>query len=113
MQNSTSLASETVQSTALALECVDDVHGGDRLALGMLGVGDGIADDVLEENLEDAASLFVDQARDTLDTATASQTTDCRLGYALDVVTEHLAMALGASFAESFSTFTTSRHSDY
>lgn len=42
----------------------------------MLGVGDGVADDVLEENLEDTASLLVDEARDTLHTTTTSETAD-------------------------------------
>jgi hypothetical protein len=42
-----SLAAESVESAPLALERVDDVHGGDGLSLGVLRVGDGIADDVL------------------------------------------------------------------
>ena len=42
----------------------------------MLGVGDGITDDVLKEDLEDTTGLLVDQARDTLDTSPASQTAD-------------------------------------
>lgn len=63
---------------------------GDGLALGVLAVGDGVTDDVLEEDLQDTASLFVDQARDTLDATTASQTADSRLGDALDVVTKDL-----------------------
>lgn len=44
------LTAKTVQSSALSLECVDDVHGGDRLALGMLGVGNRVADHVFKEN---------------------------------------------------------------
>ena len=51
---------EAVEGAALALEGVDDVERGDGLALRVLGVGDGIADDALEEGLEDAASLLVD-----------------------------------------------------
>ena len=43
--------------------------------------------------------------RDTLDTATARETTDGGLGYALDVVTENLSVALGSAFAETLSTF--------
>ena len=80
------------------------------LRLGVLGVGDGIADDVLEEDLEHAASLLVDEARDTLDTTTASQTANGRLGDALDVVAKYLAMALGAALAESLSSLASSRH---
>ena len=55
-----SLATEAVQSAALALESVDDVERGDSLALGVLGVGDSVADDALEERLKDAAGLLVD-----------------------------------------------------
>ena len=107
-----SLTAESVQGTSLAFQSVDDVHGGDGLSLGVLGVGDGITDDVLEENLEDTTGLFVDEARDTLDTTTTSQTTDSWLGDALDVITQHLAMTLGASLSQSFSSFAASRH-DY
>jgi hypothetical protein len=39
--------------------------------------------------------------RDTLDTATASQTADGGLGDALDVVAQNLAVALGAALAEA------------
>ena len=42
------LGAETVKGAALALESVDDVERGDGLALGVLGVGDGVTDDVLE-----------------------------------------------------------------
>ena len=96
----------------MTFEGVDDVHGGDGLPLCVLGVGDGITDDVLQENLEDAASLLVDQAGNALDAAATSQTTDGRLGDALDVVTENLAMTFGASLAESLSSFTTSGHDE-
>ncbi len=54
------LTTEPVEGTALSLESVDDIKGGDGLALGMLGVGDGITDDALEERLEDTTGLFVD-----------------------------------------------------
>lgn len=109
-ERASDLTAETVQSTSLAFQSIDDVHGGDGLALGVLGVGDGITDDVLQEDLQNTAGLFVDQARDTLDTTTTSQTADSWLRYALDVITENFAMTLGASFAESLTTLATSRH---
>lgn len=43
--------------------------------------------------------------RDTLDAATTRETTDRRLGYALDVVTKNLSVTLGSAFAETLSTF--------
>ena len=44
---SNSLTAESVQSTSLPFQGVDNVHGGDGLSLGVLGVGDSITDDVL------------------------------------------------------------------
>ena len=106
----TRLSSETVEGASLALEGIDDVEGGDGLTLGVLGVSHGIANDVLEKDLENRTGLLVDEARDTLNTATTGQTTNGRLGDALDVVAENLAMALGASLSETLSSFTTARH---
>ena len=102
------LATESVEGLALPLEGVDDIHGGDGLPASVLGVGDGVTDDVLKEDLEDTAGLLVDEATDALDTATASQTADGGLGDALDVVPKDLPVALGASLSESLSSFSAS-----
>ena len=93
------LTSEAVQGAALALKRVDDIHGGDGLSLGVLSVGDGVTDDVLQKHLQHTAGLLVDEAADSLDTSSASKTADGRLGDALDVVTQNLAVALGASLS--------------
>ena len=94
----------------MPLEGIDNIHGGDGLPLGVFGVGDGIPDDILKENLEDSTCLLIDEARDTLDSSTASQTPDGRLGDSLDVVSQHLTVTLGASLSESLSSFATSGH---
>jgi hypothetical protein len=60
----TRLAAETVESTALALEGVDDIQGSDGLALCVLGVGNSVTDNALEEGLEDTTGLFVDHCDD-------------------------------------------------
>ena len=104
--------SEAVQGAALPLEGIDDVHGGHRLPLGVLGVGDGIADYTLQEHLEHPAGLLVDEARDALDASSASETADGWLGDALDVVAKDLPMTLGASLSETFATFSTARHDE-
>ena len=93
------LASESVQSPALALQGVDDIKGCDGLAACVLGVGDGIPDDILQEDLQDSPCLLIDEAGDTLDASTTSQSADGGLGDALDVVPEHLPMPLGASLS--------------
>jgi hypothetical protein len=102
------LTSETVEGLALTLECVDDVHGSNGLATSVLRVGDTVADDVLEEDLEDTASLFVDETGDALDTSTTSETANRGLGDTLDVIAQDLAMTLSASLSESLASFTTS-----
>ena len=89
----------------MPLQGVDDIHGGDGLPLGVLGVGDGITDDVLKENLEDTTGLFVDESGDTFHTTSSRQTTDSGLGDSLDVITKDFPVPLGTSFAESFSSF--------
>ncbi len=77
---SASLATKAVQRAALALERVYDVERGDRLAARVLGVGDRVADHVLQEYLEHAAGLLVDEAADALDAAAARQAPDGWLG---------------------------------
>ena len=106
------LTAESVQGASLPLEGVDDVHGGDGLALGVLCVGDGVTDDVLKEDLEDTAGLLVDETGDALDTTTAGQTTDGGLGDTLDVITQDFAVTLGAALSKTLSSFATSRHDE-
>ena len=105
-----SLASESVEGSSLPLEGVDNVHGGDGLPLGVLSVGDSVPDDVLQEDLENATGLLVDEARDTLDSSTTGQSPNGGLGDALDVVPEHLPVPLGAALAQSLASFTSSSH---
>jgi len=104
------LTTETVESASLPLQGVDDVHGRDGLSLGVFGVGDGVPDDVLEEDLQDTASFLVDEAGDALHSTAASQTTDGGLRDALDVVTQDLAVALGTTLPESLSSLATTGH---
>jgi hypothetical protein len=54
------LTTETVQGPALSLQSVDNIERGDGLALGVLGVCDGVTDDALEEGLQDTSGLLVD-----------------------------------------------------
>jgi len=104
------LTTETVKGLTLTLERIDNVHGRYSLTTSMLRVGDRVANDVLEENLEDTTGLFVDETGNALDTTTTSETANGGLGNTLDVVTKDLAMTLGTSFSESFSSFSAARH---
>ena len=98
-------AAEAVEGSALSLESVDDVDGGDGLSLGVLGVGDGVTDDVLEEGSEDEAGLVVDERGDSLDTTASGESADSRLGDAHDgslerLLSESLGTGLAGNFAE-------------
>lgn len=67
----------------------------------MLSVGDSVADDTLEESLEDRTGFFVYHSGNTLDTTTTSETSDSGLGDTLDVVTKNLSVTLGTALAEA------------
>ena len=56
---------------------------------------------VPEKDLENITRLLVDDARDTLYTATASETADGGLDDTLDVVAENLAVTLSAALADT------------
>ena len=104
------LSTETVESSALSLESVDNVKSGDGLSLGVFGVGDGVTDDVLEEDLENTSGLFVDKTGDSLDATSPSKSSNRGLCDALDVVAHDLAVTLGAALSKTLSAFASSRH---
>ena len=103
------LAAKAVESTALAFESIDHVHGGDGLALCMFSVRHSIADDVLQEHLQHTPSLLVDETGDAFYTTTTRKTPNGRLCNALDVIAQYLPVTLGSSLSEAFSTLTTLR----
>ena len=76
----------------------------------VLRVGHGVADDALQEDLEHRSRLLVDEAGDALDAAAAREAADRRFGDALDVVAQHLAVALGAALAQALAALAPSRH---
>jgi hypothetical protein len=51
-------------------------------------------------------------ARDTLDTTTARETADGRLGDALNVVAKNLAVALGAALPKALATLAATSHDE-
>ena len=46
-----SLTSESVESTTLSLQSIDNIHGSDSLPLDVLRVGDSVADNILQKHL--------------------------------------------------------------
>ena len=104
------LSAESVQGSSLAFQSVHNIEGCDSLSFGVLGVGDSVTDDIFQENLEDTSGFFVDQAGDTCDTASASQSSDCWLGDSLDVITEYFSVTLCASLSKTLASFASTRH---
>jgi hypothetical protein len=54
-----SLTAETVQSTSLTLESIDDVKRSYSLAFGVFSVGNGITNDVLQKDLEYTTGFLI------------------------------------------------------
>mmetsp|Transcript_12719 Transcript_12719/g.26774 ORF Transcript_12719/g.26774 Transcript_12719/m.26774 type:complete len:123 (+) Transcript_12719:462-830(+) len=106
------LSSESVKSLSLTLEGIHHIHGSDSLTTGVLGVSNGVADNVLEENFQDTTGFLIDETGDTLDTSTTGEAADGGLGNALDVVAKDLSVTLGASLSKTFASFSTAGH-DY
>lgn len=104
------LSSESIQGTALPLQCVDHIHCRHGLATGVFRVRDGIPDHVLQEHLQDSTCFFVDESRDAFDTSTPGQTTNGGFGDSLDIVSQHLPMTFGSTFSQSLSSLSSSRH---
>ncbi|KAL7465510.1 hypothetical protein ACHAXS_010976 [Conticribra weissflogii] len=104
------LSTKTVESLSLALERIHYIHGRHSLTTSVLSVRDRVADHVLEEDLQHSSRLLVNETGNTLHAATTRETTDGGLGDALDVVAKDLSVALGASFSETFASFTAAGH---
>ncbi|KAF2282968.1 hypothetical protein GH714_043287 [Hevea brasiliensis] len=76
---------------------------GNGLATSVFGIGNGVPNDILEKDLEDASCLLVDETADAFDSTTPSQSPNGRLGDALNVIPEHLPVPLGTSLSQSLS----------
>jgi hypothetical protein len=94
------LSAKSVQGFALTLERIDHVHGRHRLAACVLRVRDGIADAIFQKHLEHSTRFFINQSTDTFHSTTTGQTTNGRLGNALDIVAQDLSVTLGAALSE-------------
>merc|ERR1712203_164869 len=90
------LSSKAIKGSALPLQGIHHIHGSHSLPLGMLSVGHGITDDILQENLENTPGFLIDETTDPFDTTPSCKSPDCRLGDALDVVPQNFAMPLGS-----------------
>ncbi|XP_011821884.1 PREDICTED: uncharacterized protein LOC105529367 [Mandrillus leucophaeus] len=98
-------------SASLALERVNHIHSSDSLALGVLRIGHGVPDHVLQKNLENTSGLLVNQTGDPFNPTTPSKAPNSRLSDALDVIPQHFPVALGASLTQTFAAFAATRHS--
>ena len=93
------LTPKTIESPVLPLQSVNNIHGSNSLAASVLGVGHSIANHVLQEDLEDATCLLIDETADTLDSATPGQTPNGRLRNSLDVIPQNLTVPFRSSLS--------------
>ena len=103
-------ATEAVQGLSLAFQRVDNVERSDSLAASVFSVCHGIANDILQKDLQNSTRFLVYEAADSLDSSPSGEPADGGLCNAVDIIAQDLAMALGAGLAESFSAFPASTH---
>lgn len=104
------LTTKAVQCATLSFQCVHDVHSRNGFAFRMLGVGDGVSNNIFEKDFEYTSGFFVDETRNSLDTTTSCQTTDGRFGDTLDVITENFSVTLCAALSKPLASFTSTGH---
>ena len=102
-----SSSTEAVEGSALSLEGVDDIKGGNSLSLGVLSVGDGVLDNVLEEASEDNSGLVIDEGADSLDSTSSGKSSNGWLGDTENGVLDGFGSeSLGSSLSSDLSEFT-------
>merc|ERR1712012_1455813 len=109
-KNIQKLSPESIKSASLSLQCIDDIHCCNRLPLGMFSVGNGITDDIFQEDFQNSSGFLVNKSRDSFHSSSSCQSTDSWFCDTLDVISQHLTMTFCSSFSQSFSSFATSRH---
>ncbi|XP_011818312.1 PREDICTED: uncharacterized protein LOC105526832 [Colobus angolensis palliatus] len=73
--------------------------------------GHRIPDHILQKNLENTSGLLINQTGDSFNPTTSSKAPNSRLSNTLDVIPQHLPVALGASLTQTFTAFAATRHS--
>ncbi|MDF5581034.1 hypothetical protein P3730_24445, partial [Vibrio parahaemolyticus] len=91
------LTTKSVEGPSLPLKRINNVHSRNGLPPSVLRVSNGVTDDILQEDLENTASLLVDQTADTLHATPASQTPNRGLGDSLNVIPQNLTVSFGSS----------------
>ena len=100
-------STETVEGSALSLEGVNDIESSNSLSLGVLGVGNGVLDNVLEEASEDNSGLVIDEGADSLDSTSSSESSNGWLGDTENGVLDGFGSeSLGSSLSSDLSEFT-------
>ena len=95
----------------MSLEGVDDIHSGNGLSSGVLSVGHGVSDDLLEEGSEDGSGVIIDERGDPLDTSTSTESSDSGSGDTVDRGSSGFSgVSLSTVFANTFHAFTFSDH---
>ncbi|KAK8662832.1 hypothetical protein V6N13_024719 [Hibiscus sabdariffa] len=76
----------------------------------MLRVGNDVANHIFQKDLEDSTCFLINEAVDSLDAAPTSQSSNCRLRNALNVISKNLPMPLRSSLSQPLASHPTPRH---
>eukprot|EP00268_Persea_americana_P027708 TRINITY_DN2701_c0_g1_i1.p2 TRINITY_DN2701_c0_g1~~TRINITY_DN2701_c0_g1_i1.p2 ORF type:complete len:116 (-),score=21.75 TRINITY_DN2701_c0_g1_i1:107-454(-) len=98
---------KAIESPPLPLESIDNIHSSHSLPPGMLCVGHSISDDIFQKDLQDPASLLIDEAADALHAPSACESSDGGLRDSLDVVPQDFPVPLRSSLAQPLSSLST------
>lgn len=104
------LTTKTIQGPSLPFKRINHIHGGHRLPPGMLSVSHSITNHILKEDLQNTSGFFINQSTDTLHTSSTSQSANCRLRNALNVVSQNLPVTLRSSLSQTLTSFSTTWH---
>jgi hypothetical protein len=82
------LTAKAIECSASPFEGIDHVHGGHSLSSSVLSISHGIANHILQEDLENPCGLLVNQSVDSLHSASSRQSSNRLLHNPLNVVVE-------------------------
>ncbi|KAF1894647.1 hypothetical protein Lal_00027024 [Lupinus albus] len=104
------LTTKTIEGPSLSLESINNIHSSNRLPPSMFSISNCITNHILQEDFENTSRLFINQTTDSFHTSSSRQSPNRRFCDSLNVVAQNLSMPLRATFAQTLSTFSTTRH---
>ena len=74
--NSKSKITESIQGSSLSLQSIDNIQSSHRLSIRMHWIRHGVMDHFFQKGFQNTTGFLVDQARDSFDSSSSSQSSD-------------------------------------